>query len=106
MSGACYRLKLLPLRHRRDEHDLGEKKSHGAVGEIGHHPLQSLGWSWCLPIVARGHGGQARDSPTHYATDPGLQGGPAEPLLILRLTGDALAAAPARRALDRPSSRS
>jgi hypothetical protein len=32
--------------------DVGEQEGYCATGEIGHEPLQTLGWSWCLPIVA------------------------------------------------------
>jgi hypothetical protein len=33
--------------------DVGEEEGHGAGWEIGHDPLQSLGGTWCCPIVAR-----------------------------------------------------
>jgi len=39
--------------------DVSEEESDGAAGEIGHDPLQTLGWTWFYPIVARGHRDQA-----------------------------------------------
>src|SRR5215213_5475067 len=55
--------------------DVGEEEGDGAAGQIGHCPLQILGWTWCCPIVARGHGNQARGSSNHYARDPGVRNG-------------------------------
>jgi hypothetical protein len=32
--------------------DVGEEKGDGAGGEVGHDPLQTLGWMWFGTIVA------------------------------------------------------
>src|SRR3954463_9736570 len=39
--------------------DVSEEEGDGAAGTIAHDPLQTLGWTWFYPIVARGHGDQA-----------------------------------------------
>ena len=33
--------------------DVREEEGDGAGGKIRHEPLQTHGWSWCCPIVAR-----------------------------------------------------
>jgi hypothetical protein len=32
-----------------------------------HRPLRTVGWSWCLPIVARGHEDRVNGSPSHHS---------------------------------------
>jgi hypothetical protein len=39
--------------------EVSEEEVDGAAGTIAHDPLQTLGWTWFYPIVARGHGDQA-----------------------------------------------
>src|SRR3954447_15246155 len=43
---------LVPLPERGTALDVGEEEGDGAGGKIGHEPLQTLGWTWCCPIVA------------------------------------------------------
>ena len=52
----------VPLPERGAALDVGEEEGDGTGGEIGHDPLQTLGGTWCVPIVARGHGDHARGS--------------------------------------------
>src|SRR5215212_10276208 len=48
----CHRLPVsLPALGRAL--DVGEEKGDGPRWELGHDPLQSLGCTWCCPIVAR-----------------------------------------------------
>ena len=42
----------IPLPERGTALDVGEEEGDGAGGKIGHDPLQTLGWTWCCPIVA------------------------------------------------------
>ena len=53
--------------------DVGEEEGDGAAGQVRHHPLQTLGGTWCCPIVACEYRGHARDSPTHHSNDPGIR---------------------------------
>jgi hypothetical protein len=49
----------VPLPERGTSLDIGEEERDGAAGKIGHDLFQILSWTWCLPIVARGHEDQA-----------------------------------------------
>src|SRR5829696_4817048 len=60
----------IPLPQRGAALDVGEEESDGPRWEIGHDPLQSLGLTWCCPIVARGE------------TDLGWQAALVAPLLV------------------------
>ena len=55
-GGPCdrHRRPITLPRSRRAFH-VSEEEGDGAGGEIGHDPLQILGWTWFWPIVARGH---------------------------------------------------
>src|SRR5215212_7682617 len=53
--------------------DVREEEGDGTAGEIGHARLQTLGWTWCCPIVARRYHNHARGSSNHYLNDPGVR---------------------------------
>jgi hypothetical protein len=57
------------------------------------NPLQTLGWTWCSPIAARGHGDHARDSPVHHPTEP-VRENDRQKLLVAQRCGSALLVAP------------
>ena len=63
----------VPLPERGAALDVGEEEGDGAGGEIGHDPLQTLGWMWYCPIVARRYRSQAGDSLSHHSIDPHIQ---------------------------------
>src|SRR5829696_5586015 len=60
----------VPLPEGGAAFDVGEEEGDGAAGKIGHEPLQTLGWQWSGPIVARGHRSQTRGTSNHHANDP------------------------------------
>src|SRR5918998_6688314 len=55
----------VPLPERGAAFDVGDEQGDGTAGEIGHDPLQTLGGTWCWPIVAREYCAHARGSPMH-----------------------------------------
>ena len=59
-----------PLPARGTALDFSKEEGDGAGGEIGHDPLQTLGWTRCCSIVARRSRDQARGLPDHHRHDP------------------------------------
>jgi hypothetical protein len=54
----------VPFPERRAALDVGEEEGNGPGGEVGHDPLQILGWTWCCSIVA--WRGSEDGSDTHH----------------------------------------
>jgi len=50
--------------------EVRNEEGNGAAGEIGHDLFQTLGWMWCLPIVAQEYGNHPRSLSPHHPNDP------------------------------------
>ena len=62
--------RTIALPQRGTPFDVGEEERDSAGGKFGHDPLQTLGWTWCGPIVARECCAHAAGSPMLHSHDP------------------------------------